>query len=68
MFIGEGRGRGESDVGGEAEEEGGRETQADSALSTEPDVGLDLMTPRSLPEPKPRVGRLTNCATQVPQA
>ena len=35
------------------------ESQADSALSTEPDVGLDLMTLRSRPEPKARVRCLT---------
>jgi len=33
----------------------------------EPSVGLDLTTMRSWPEPKSRVGRLTNWATQVPQ-
>uniref|UniRef100_A0A452TIU4 Uncharacterized protein n=1 Tax=Ursus maritimus TaxID=29073 RepID=A0A452TIU4_URSMA len=30
------------------------ESQADSLLSVEPDVGLDLTTLRSQPEPKPR--------------
>ena len=29
-------------------------------LSTKPSVGLDLTTLRSGPEPKPRVGHLTN--------
>jgi len=43
-----------------------RETQADAVLSAEPDAGLDLTTLRSGPEPKLRVGRLTDCATQVP--
>lgn len=28
-----------------------RESQAHSPLTTEPDVGFDLMTPRSRPEP-----------------
>jgi len=36
-------------------------------LSTEPIVGLDLTTLRSLPELKPRVECLTDYATQVPQ-
>ena len=31
----------------------GRENQADSMLSTEPNMGLDLKTLRSQPEPKP---------------
>jgi len=35
----------------------GRESQADFALSAEPDTGLDLMTLRSQPEPK------TKCQT-----
>ena len=43
-----------------------RETQADSALSTEPNSGLNLRTLRSQPELKPRVRCLTNSATQVP--
>ena len=30
----------------ERERLGGRDSQADLTLSTEPDVGLDLMTPR----------------------
>jgi len=50
---------------GEAEGEGERESQADSTLSAEPDVGLDLMTLRSWPELKSRVGRSTDWATQV---
>ena len=54
-------------MGGEAEEEGKRESQADSALSMEPDSGLHLMTLRSGPEPKPKAGCLTDCATQAPQ-
>ena len=50
--------------GGKVQRE--RESQADSILSAEPDAGLNLMTLRSWPEPKPRVGRLTDCVTQVP--
>ena len=34
--------------------------KADSTLSTESDVGLDLKTPRSQPELKPRVRCFTN--------
>ena len=37
-----------------------RESQAGSTPSTEPDVGLDLTTMRSWPEPKSRVRHLTN--------
>ena len=36
--------------------EGERESQTDSMLSTEPDVGLDLTTLRPQCEPKSRVG------------
>lgn len=36
------------------------EGQADFLLSSEPDMGLDPMTPRSEPEPKPRVEHLTD--------
>lgn len=50
---GEGRGRGNA--------------LADSALSVEPDVGLDLTTLGSGPLPKLRVGQLTDRATQAPQ-
>ena len=39
---------------------------SDSMLSTEPDTALELTTPRSPPESKPRVGCLTDCATQAP--
>jgi len=39
-------------IGGGAE--GERESQADSPLSSEPDTGLDPITLRSEPEPKPR--------------
>ena len=35
--------------------------------STEPSVGLELTTPRPRPEPRSRVGHLTNGATQQPQ-
>ena len=37
-------------------------------VSMEPEVGLDLTTMRSWPEPKSRVGHLTDWATQVPQS
>jgi len=47
--------------------EGERESQAGSAFRAEPDVGLNLMTVRSWPELKSRVGGLTNWATQAPQ-
>ena len=45
---------------GGAEGEGEREFQTGSMFSTEPDMGLDLKTLRSLPEPKSRVGCLTD--------
>ena len=35
-------------------------------MNSEPDTGFDLMTLRSQSEMKPRVGRLTDWATQVP--
>ena len=54
-------------TGGGAVGEGERESQADSLLSTELDVGLHLMTLRSQPELKPRVHRLTDCAAQTLQ-
>ena len=46
----------------ESEEEGQREreSQADSMLSVKPSAGLNLMTLRSQPELKPRLGRLTD--------
>ena len=53
--------------GGERQKERDRETQADSALSAEPHVGLHFTILRSWPEPKSRGGHLTDCATQVPQ-
>ena len=37
-----------------------RDSQADSMLSRKPDAGLDLMSVRSQPEWKLRVGRITN--------
>ena len=46
--------------------EGERESQADSVPSTEPNAGLHLTTLRSWPEPKSRVQRLTDWATQAP--
>ena len=42
------------EAGGGAEERK-RESQTDSLLGMEPDRGLDHRTPRSWPEPKPRV-------------
>jgi len=42
------------------------ESQAGSELSTEPDTKLDLTTLRSRPDPKPKIGHLTNCSTQTP--
>jgi len=51
----------------EGQRERERETLAGSMLSAEPDVGFDLKTLRSCSEPKPRVGGLMDCATQVPQ-
>lgn len=39
-----------------------RETYANSALSAEPDLGLDVTTSRLRPEQKPRVGCFTDCA------
>ena len=41
-----------SSVVGKGQRESGRQTQADSVLSMEPDVGLSLITLRSPPEPK----------------
>lgn len=46
--------------------EGEGESEADSALCMEPDMGLDLTTLRLQPELKPRVSCLTGCVTQVP--
>jgi len=50
-------------AGGGADEERERESQADAI---QPNAGLDPTTMRSRPEPKPRVGHLTDCTTQVP--
>ena len=44
-----------------------RETQADSMLSTEPDVGLLFTTLTSQPKPKTRLGLSTDRAPQAPQ-
>lgn len=41
------------------------ESQADSVWSTEPYVGLDLMTLRSGPGLKPRDGPSTDCTSQA---
>ena len=46
--------------------ERGRESQANSMLSMEPKMGLNLMTLRSWLKQKPRVGCLTNWAPQAP--
>lgn len=43
-----------------------REPQAYSALSSEPDIELDLTELRSKPERKARGGRLTNLAPRRP--
>lgn len=57
----------ESELGGAARVRGETESQAGSTLSTEPDMGLHLMTPWLWPEPKSNVGHSTDWATQVPQ-
>jgi len=44
----------------------GGEGEAGSLPSGEPGVGLHPGTLRSPPEPKPRIGRITNCTTQAP--
>lgn len=51
-------------MGGGVEGEG--ESQADSVLSMEPDVGLYLMILRSVPELRLRVWCSTNQAIRVP--
>ena len=43
-----------------------QESQGICPLNMDPNVGFSLKTPRSWPEPKSRVGCLTNWATQVP--
>ncbi|XP_044941346.1 centromere protein V isoform X3 [Mustela putorius furo] len=53
------------------ESEHGRDGQRNSRglrLDTEPEAGLSSTTLTSRPEHKPRVGCVTDCATQVPQA
>lgn len=40
--------------------------QVGSMPSIEPNVGLEVMTLRSRPKLRSRVGGLTNCATQAP--
>ena len=45
---------------GQREREREREPQVDSMLGIEPNTGLNLMTMRSLPEPKPKVGHVTD--------
>lgn len=49
----------------EWERDRGRGREADSQLSREPTTGLNLKTPRSWPEQKPRVRHLINWATQL---
>ena len=56
----------ERENGQQGQKEKQREPQADSALSTEPDIRLDLMSLRSLPEPKPGVSHSTDYSTQAP--
>ena len=57
LFEREGeRGGGHEWEGQEGERE--REFQAESTLNAEPKAGLDLMTRRLQPEPKPRVATL----------
>ena len=52
---------------GERQREGERESQAVSVLTAwSPTQGSNPWTMRSWPEPKPRVGPLTNWATQEP--
>ena len=46
--------------GREAERGRQRISSRGRAASTEPDTGLELMKLRSWPEPKPRVGQLTD--------
>lgn len=41
----------------------GEEAPTDSTVSGELDAGLDPRTPRSRPEPEPRVRHVTNRAT-----
>lgn len=47
--------------------EGEKESQAESPLSVEPEAELCLMTLRSWPEQKPRVGCSTEWAAKEPQ-
>ena len=55
--------------GREGQREKERQTQTDSILSAEYRVqhGASSHNPKIRPESKPRVGHLTNYATQVPQ-
>ena len=46
--------------------ERGRESQVESPMSAEPNVGLNLRALRSWPDRKPRVGQLTDWATLAP--
>lgn len=45
---------------GGAEGKGMKESQPDSAMSADPDAGLDLSSLKSQPEPKSRVEHLTD--------
>ena len=47
--------------------EGKRKPKADSTLIMEPEAELDLMTLRSQPELKPRVGCLTDVPPRCPK-
>ena len=53
--------------GWEEQRERERESQANSEMSIEPDLGLGITNLRSWPELKPRVGCLTDWATKEPQ-
>ena len=50
----------------EGQREREREKPKPMLLSMGPYAGLNSMTPRSPPEPKPRVRCSTDCATQAP--
>lgn len=53
-------------MSGEGQRGKEKDSEADCALSMEPDVGPDPTTTRSWPVLKPTVGRLAFWATQVP--
>ena len=66
LFISERERREREHVSGERGTGKGKESQSNTPLSTEPDVGLNLMIRRSWPEPKSRIRRSTDWTTQVP--